>query len=105
MKWTPAGEMRHPVVIFRLATVQDASGEQLNTPVAVTTNRAKIATLSGQALMVASQVNKESTHQINMPFLSVVNDEMVIGFGKRRFEINSLNNIEERNREHLVIAK
>lgn len=67
--------------------------------------RANINPLSGRAFFEAKQNNHELTHEIRIWFLPLLTDKMRIYYDNREFEIVSLINVREQNKEHLIMCK
>lgn len=65
---------------------------------------ASITQLSGNEAVLGLQVNAEATHQINIRYRPDVKPEMRVKFGNRVFDINSVDNVEERNWELDMVA-
>lgn len=65
---------------------------------------AEIEPLSGSELTEAQQKVADATHQVTIRYLSGVTPDKRILFGVRELYIENVRNIEERNREMVLIC-
>jgi SPP1 family predicted phage head-tail adaptor len=66
---------------------------------------ASIEPLNGREFFAAQQVNAEVTARIRLRYLPGVTRQMQVKFGSRTFAIESVINVEERNRELQLMVK
>lgn len=104
-RWTPAGERRHRI------TIEQNIGQQEPTLGAIRPKWIPFATIwtainptTGREAGYADQTLSISTHRLNFLYLPGVTSKMRINFKGRYFAIQSLNNIQERNREIELMA-
>lgn len=99
-----AGKLRHLVQLQANTPTQNTLGEPSDSWATIANIYAAIRPMAGQELMLAQQVIAKASHQItvrNYPGLSAENR---IKFGTRIFDINSVNNVDERNREMILLC-
>ncbi len=104
------GRLRHRVIIERDENhgVPDRSGgQQAESWVAVGTRPANVIPLTGRERFSNQQVTAEETHHVEMRYDPDLQTKPVyrLRFGSRPLQIESIINIEERNRELLVKCK
>lgn len=101
-----AGKLRHLVTINRYTpTTSAVTGEKLAGYTAATPQVwAEIVPLSGRELLNAQQIVTDSTHQIRMRYTANVSHRDQILFNGRTFEIDAMNNTDERNIELVMLA-
>ena len=100
-----AGALRHKIVIQEPTETQDSVGGPDATWSTFATVWASIEPLNGRELFAAQQINAEITARIRIRYLSGVIPKMRVSFGERIFEILSVINLEERNREMELMVK
>lgn len=101
-----AGSLRHPVTIQETTTTTDDSGGVTETWTTHKSVDAAIRPLTGQEGFLAQQVpDAATTHEISIRYLSTVTPLMRVLFGSRIFNIRSVLNVGERNRETLLMTK
>ena len=91
--------MRHLVSIERRATV---AGDYDDIPDVWEQHAPAwidIKPLQGQELLIAQQVQSKMTHRATAPFQAGVTSDMRIKLGTRTLEIDSVINVDERNRQ------
>ena len=93
-----AGALRHKVTLKSPSGSQDAYGETSLSFSDVADVRASISPLSGRELMNAQQVNSDVTHRVTIRFYSGVQPSWRVVFGTRTFEVQSVRNLDERDR-------
>lgn len=97
----PSGAMRSEVTIERPPAAQDAYGQPGGTWTLVWTTLAAIATQSTREVYQASQFVEQITHRITVrwPGASIVLvGGMRVVFGSRIFLVQTVENVQERNR-------
>ncbi|HXH37555.1 MAG TPA: phage head closure protein [Thermoanaerobaculia bacterium] len=101
------GNLRHRVIIEALDLVnQNSRGEPTQSATTVATVWAEIKPLIGRELFTAQQRAAQVTHGVRMRYPGTpVTPEMRLNFNGRYFDILSVLNIDERNRELQILAK
>ena len=94
-----AGRLHKKILIESVSEVRDSRGETTQTWSTTITTRAAIAPLRGREYFEAHQENREVTHKIIIRYQSGITPKMRINFNGRYFDIESIINVEERNRE------
>ena len=100
-----AGRLRHKVSIQSATEARDAHGGVTRSWSESASVWASIEPLSGRELSEARQIAAETTHRIRLRYLSSLAPDQRIVHDSRTFEIVSIANVEERNREMVVLAK
>src|SRR5690348_6639680 len=97
-----AGELRHSITFRQnTATTSDGYGQETVTGGVFAENvPAKIQPTAGMERMLGPQLVAQTSHLITMRYLPGVTADMWIQFGTRRFDINAIVNVEERNIKH-----
>jgi SPP1 family predicted phage head-tail adaptor len=97
-----AGQLRHQITIQQQSTSL-VGGERVTTWTTVVQTWAAISPLSGREYLNAATVNANVSHRIVMRYQSGIGSAMRVQYGTRVFDIQSVLNIDERNREmHLL---
>lgn len=104
-----AGKLRHRITIQAPIERENDYGERAVTWIDFASVGADIRPLSGRELVMAQQIESLVTTSIQMRFYPGLNPKMRIVYAGRIFEIASIINILERNRElnilcHEVVA-
>lgn len=86
-------------------TTQDAAGGLVSSYVEFARRYAGITTLQGRELMAAQARHAETTHSMNMRYVSGLTTHMRLRLGVRYFAITFINDVDERHREHVVECK
>lgn len=95
-----AGKLRHRISIQRVIETQESSyNEPTGQWVLFAEVSASIVPLSGRELIRAKQVELETDTEITIRYLDGLSPKMRIVYRDRVFEILSIINTEERNRE------
>ena len=99
------GELRHAIQIQQQTATQSASGEPQSTWNTVLATSAKIATASSREVYRAAQFTEQVTHVVTIrwpgPGVSILGGQQVV-FGSRVFELQTVENVQERNRVLLL---
>lgn len=99
------GPMRQRVTLQTLTKSKDRYGQEIEVWTTVNTYWAEIVTLSGREAVNARQIKAESTHRITMRYEGTVIDEtMRFLFNSRVLKVSWVNNVEQRNREYLILC-
>jgi SPP1 family predicted phage head-tail adaptor len=104
-----AGNRRHLVQVQKRSDDEDSFGGQLTTWATLFSTKVGIEALSGRELMAAQAVQSEVTHQISAVYRPEwanpkTSASYRIVLGSRIFNIHSALNVDERNRELLILA-
>lgn len=100
-----AGELRHRVTIQRKAATQNASGEEVPTWADVATVWAAIEPLQGREFLEAQREGAELTTRIRMRHTVGIAPEMRATEGSHAWDILSVVNSEERDRELVLMCR
>lgn len=88
------------------ATIQNSYGETTpERPKTVCKAWVSIELLSGRKLERANQVAAEATHMVEAIWMESLKDARWFEYNGRRFEINWLENVDERNRTASMLVK
>ena len=99
-----AGQLRHRVTIQSRSTTPDTYGQPALTWTDWQDVSASIAPLAGREAITADAVQSSITHRIRLRYLEGLTVAHRIVFGSRIFDIQSVADISERNREMEVFA-
>jgi SPP1 family predicted phage head-tail adaptor len=94
-----SGKLRHRITIHDQSESQDSLGQVVVTPAAAFERWAAIEPLSGRELINAQALQADVTHSVTIRHTPGVGPRMQIQFGSRTFNIGSVLNVDERNRE------
>jgi SPP1 family predicted phage head-tail adaptor len=100
-----AGYLRHQITIEAPEETQTADGSFAVTWRTFATSWASIDPLLGKEYFAAAREQADISHKIRMRFVSGLNHRMRILFGTRIFEIESVINLGERNRELVIMCR
>ena len=94
---TPVGAMDSRISLLALGDrAGDGSSED---PAVFASSWAAVSTLSGRALEKAQQIDQEVSHLVAMPYISGVTGAMQVSFEGRIFDIQYVEDVEERKTE------
>ena len=99
--------LRHKVVIQQPVVETDSVGEPIETFSHYATRKAKVSPLGGRETYRLQQYFSEATNVILMRYdslTSAINTKMRILFDSRVFNIESVINVDEMNREIRVVC-
>jgi len=101
-----AGSLREQIVIKRKPTEQELNslGEDVGELVEFETVRGSYEQLRGEELFEAQKINPKLAARWKIRYLPGLNNEMVIFWGSRRFDIVAVNNFRGRNREMILLC-
>ncbi|MFA5866915.1 MAG: phage head closure protein [Actinomycetota bacterium] len=94
-----AGQLRHKIVIQQVLLSQDAYGASVETLSTFATVWTSIEPISGREYFDSAKLNAEITHRIRIRYTAGITPDMKVLFGSRTFDILSIIDREERNRE------
>lgn len=92
------GGLRKRITIQQPSATQNTRGEEIPSWTTYATVWAQIEPLNGRELLAAQQVQSQVNTKITIRYQSGVTPDMRIQYGSRYFDIQSIMNIEERNR-------
>lgn len=98
MQGFSAGMLRHVMDVETSTVARDAVGEPIETWASVAHVRAACESLSGKELLIGAQVNAAADTKITVRYHPEIVPEARMRWGSRIFDINHVNNIENRNR-------
>ena len=99
------GKLRHRILIEQAAETRDADGSVIEAWSAYATVQASIEPLSAREYFAAQSTQADVTHRINLRYLAGVTPKMRVSYGSRLFDILSVINVGERNRELQLICR
>jgi SPP1 family predicted phage head-tail adaptor len=99
------GKLRHRITIEQVTETQDADGSivEIWSPFAVV--QASIEPASGREYLAAQSIQADVTHRIILRFLTGIVPKMRVNYGSRIFDILSVINVGERNRELQLMCR
>jgi SPP1 family predicted phage head-tail adaptor len=100
-----AGRMRKRVELQHFSENQNDYGEKIRDYTTYATVWAEIKPLQGKELEHAQQISAETDFRIRIRYHSAVASEHRVVYGERVFEITAVKNIEERNKELILMCK
>lgn len=103
----PAGRRRTKLTIYSVTDGKDADGGPTETEVAAGTAWADVAPLVGRERFAAQQVGSEVDTEILMDWLDgrTLTPKHRLGLGTRRWDLQAVLNVDERNRQVRVLAR
>ena len=93
-----SGRLRELVTIQQNTPARDSHGQPIESWSAFTTWRCEIAPVRGREYFAAQQFAAETSHKLTGHWISGVLPTMRIVHGSRTFRIESVINVEEKNR-------
>lgn len=99
------GELRHRIVLQSKTDTVDSHGQVVQTWATTTTVWGSVQPLTGQELIVANSLQSQISHKVTCRYIGVVTTLQRIQHKGRTFEILSVANTDERNRELIIMAK
>ncbi len=100
-----AGTLRHRVTLQRRGDTRDGIGTVTETWTNEATVWASIEPLQGREYFEAQRENADVTHKLRIRHRSGVTREMRVIFEDRVFDIEAVLNVEERDRELVLMCK
>lgn len=100
-----AGSLRHRVTIQQRAATQDGFGEPSDTWTDIATVWANVQPLRGEERFTAQQMQAAIDHKVTMRYRAPLSAQNRLMFGARILDIESVVNIDERNRTLEVFCK
>ena len=105
MKPVSAGELRHRIAIQTIDTTRDAIGGQATSYTTVETVWGGIRPLSGREAFNAKAADADVTHEITIRRYEGLTAKHRLYHDSRAFNIDSVRNIEERDRLMICLCK
>ncbi len=99
-----AGTLKHKIIIQRNNETQGESGEVINNWENIKITRASINPIKGDEYFLNQNMLNDVDHYIKTRFTDVKPDDRII-FGYHIFDIEYILNIDEKNRELMILAK
>lgn len=99
-----AGNLRHPVVIQENTPTRSSTGANVDAWATFASVRARIEPMRGREYVGSEQLTDETTHKFTIRYCAGVAPKMRISWDGRLFDIQSVINHEERNREMFLMA-
>jgi SPP1 family predicted phage head-tail adaptor len=98
-------KLRHRIRIERVTETKDIDSLAIETSLTYTAVQASIKPISGREYFAAQSTQADVTHRIGLRYLSGVTPKMHVGYGTRIFDILSVINADERNRELQLMCR
>jgi SPP1 family predicted phage head-tail adaptor len=99
------GKLRHSITIEQVAEAQDSDGSIIETWSSFAAVQASIGPISGREYFAAQSMQADVTHRISLRFIAGVIPKMRAKYGSRIFDILSVINVDERNRELQLMCR
>ena len=99
-----SGRLNKKITIQKTTQAQSSIGEATDTWLTYAVRWASIEPLLGREYFESQQVNAEETIRFRIRYLSGVTPKMRISWDSRLFDIRSVVNVGERNKEMLLMA-
>ena len=99
------GKLRHRLQIEKKVVARDSYGAETITWTDVDTVWGSVEPISGREYFLAQQVQSEVTHRVTIRYYAGMNPGWRIKFGTRIFDVLSVINTEERNREMILMTR
>ena len=101
-----AGKLRHRVTIQQTTETRESTmGGVIDTWGTFATRYASVSPLTGREYFTAQQHASEVTHEVRLRYLSGVTTKMRVLHDGRTFDIESIANTDERDRETVLLCK
>lgn len=100
-----AGRLIHRITIQSVTQGVDAYGGVTETFSDFVTVMADIRFITGREYFMANQVNSNAEYKMNTHWYAGINNKMKVKFGTRKFDILSVYNVDEMNRELIIVCK
>ncbi len=100
-----SGQLRQRVTIQQKSVARDTYGGETVTWADVTTVWAAVEPIAGREYFSAQQLQADVNHRIRIRYYSGVTTTMRVKLGTRYFDILSILNLEERDRETHLMCK
>jgi SPP1 family predicted phage head-tail adaptor len=99
------GKLRHRIAIEQVTETQDTDGSVIEIWSAYATVQASIEPLSGREYIAAQSIQADVTHRISLRYMPGITPKMRVNYSSRIFDILSVINVGERNRELQLMCR
>jgi SPP1 family predicted phage head-tail adaptor len=99
------GKLRHRITIEESTETQDADGSVTENWSAFAAAQGSIEPISGREYFSAQTTRADLTHRVNLRYVAGIMPKMRVRFGSRIFDILSVINVDERNRELQLMCR
>lgn len=99
------GQLRHRVTIQAKTITRGTDGSVIESWADTATVWAAVEPLTGREYWAAQQINAERTVKFRIRYRSGITPQMRISYSSRTFDIKSVINVEEQNRELLLMCE
>ena len=99
------GKLRHRILIEQAAETREADGSVIDAWSTYATVQASIEPISAREYFAAQSTQADVTHRITLRYLAGVTPKMRVKHGSRLFDILSVINVKERNRELQLMCR
>ena len=100
-----AGKLNKRITIKQQSTIQNSYGEPENSWITFATVFASINPILGREYFASDVVNAEISAKINIRYLPGLHPKMKIVFGDKEYNIKSIINVSEKNKELILMCK
>lgn len=100
-----AGIFRHRITILEKTVTRDGYGAEIVTWTTQGTYWASVEPIRGREFVEMKQAQAEVSHRIRMRVATGIKPEMRVSFDGREFEIDSVINVRERDRELQLMCR
>lgn len=100
-----SGELRHRVTVQKVTTLVDRFGDPKPTYSPLATVWASVEPLTAREVLQAGEAAADVTHRVRLRYMPGVSSMGRVVFGDRTFEVTSVINPEERNRELVLLCQ
>lgn len=100
-----AGNLRHRIELQFESKTQDSTGDPVSDGwTTFATRWAFVKPLTGREVVQAQQIHAETTHSITLRYMNGINEAHRVLYEGRDFQILSVINVEERDKELILLA-
>lgn len=99
-----SGKLRHSILIQKKVLIRNSYGEEEVTWEDFTLAYASIEPLAGREYFLAQQFQQKTDYKITLRYRSGIKPHFIIKWGDRTFDIISVLNTGEMNRELIIYA-
>lgn len=99
-----AGKLRHWITIQTRTDTRDSYGEPISTWTTFDQVWASIEPIAGREYFASKETRSQSTHRMRIRYRSGITTKMRISWDSRLFDIESILNTEERDRELILMC-
>lgn len=100
-----AGKYRHPITIQKQSETKNEYGERVTVWTDFTLSRASMNPISGKQYLNSEAIKSEISHQIHLRYIPNLDPTMRVKFGDRYFQIITIINFQEMNKELQLMCK